>query len=233
MADELDSLHPVATLAAVGRAAYDELVTVVVLSLLFSLAAVPVVPVGAAIIALVGTLTGAVGDELDGRKGSERQRGAAFLREVRRQLRRGLPLTGVTVGTVAVTAVYYLLGVGTRSGTFLLGATIGLYAVVLATVVALRASSLIARAPPDRQPSGGRALRDAAYHLLDTPSFSVLVAVFAAIVSGLCLATGVGVVLLLPGLLGLLEVVAFEEVSGAGADRVVAAYRGELRGDGR
>ncbi|WP_224448708.1 hypothetical protein [Haloprofundus salilacus] len=160
---------------------------------------------------------------------SERARLAAFRESFRANLRRGLPFSLLALAVVATTYAYSTIALAVRRPTFLLGALAGLYAVVIVVVILFRAASLIARAPEETDgPSATTALRDAAYHLLETPSFSVLQCCFAALLLGLCIAVGIAVVLLLPGLLALLEVVSFDETTGEGAERIVLAYRGEL-----
>ncbi|KTG09062.1 hypothetical protein AUR64_14770 [Haloprofundus marisrubri] len=234
--DETQRLDPIAAISAFGRATYSDLVTVVVLSVAASVASVPLVTLGAALLALVETMTDVVEGETTGQMVSERGRFAAFRKSFRRNLRRGLPLSLLAIGVVVTTYVYSTIALTIREPVFLLGALAGLYAVVVVVVVLFRAASLVARAP---EPAGGdsdassglsatAALRDASYHLLETPSFSVLQCCFAALLLGLCVALGIAVVMLLPGWLALLEVVAFEETTGEGAERIVLAYRGEL-----
>ncbi|WP_254546647.1 YesL family protein [Halomarina pelagica] len=225
--DEVERLDPAAALAAFGRAVYSDLVSIVVLSVLFSLVSLPLVTIGAATIALVETLTDVVSGELEGGGVSERDRVVHFLETFRANVRRGLPLSVLLLAVVVVTGIYSTIALAARDASFLLGAVVGLYATVIAAALCLRTASLLVRAPADRRPAMRAALHDAAYHLLETPSFSVLVLVFASVLIALCVALQVAVVLLLPGLLGLLEVVSFEETSGEGARRVVLAYRGD------
>ncbi|WP_117594529.1 hypothetical protein [Haloprofundus halophilus] len=228
--DETQRLDPIAAVSAFGRATYSDLVTVVALSVAASLASLPLVTLGAALLALVETMTDVVEGEAAGRRVSERARLAAFRESFRRNLRRGLPLSLLAIAVVATTYAYSTIALTVRQPAFLLGALAGLYAVVIVVVVLFRAASLVARAPeePRTELSTTTALRDAAYHLLETPSFSVLQSCFAALLLGLCVSLGIAVVLLLPGWLALLEVVAFEETTGEGAERIVLAYRGEL-----
>ncbi|WP_143085753.1 hypothetical protein [Halogranum rubrum] len=221
-------VDPLATLAAFGRVAYSELVTIVILSVLFTLVSLPVVTVGSALLALVRVLTDSVTGEVTGNPISERARAAAFLTATRQNVKRGLPLSGLLVVVGVVTTIYLSAASATRDAAFLLGSLAGLYALIIAVVWTLRAATLVVRAPEEQKPSTWGALRNAAYHLIETPSFTVLHLVCAAVVCLLCVAVQIGVVLLLPGLLALLEVTTFEETTGEGALRLVRAYRGEL-----
>ncbi|MBX0325150.1 hypothetical protein EGH21_19160 [Halomicroarcula sp. F13] len=223
------TLDPVGTLAAFGRAAYSDLTSVVALSLVFSLATLPLVTLGPAVVALVAAQTEGVTGRAAGGKVTERDRLRVFRTTFREQFRRGLPL-GVFVLAVAVTTIAYAgLAVANRSGPLLVGAILGGYALSAALVTVLRAATLLVR---EGAPSARQALWDAGRHLLSTPSFSVLHALFASLLVVLCLGLGIAAVLLLPGLLAVLEVVAYEETAGDGALRVVRAYQGTLRTGG-
>ncbi|WP_224448709.1 hypothetical protein [Haloprofundus salilacus] len=61
--DETERLDPIAAIAAFGRAAYSDLVTVVALSVATSLASLHLLTLGAALLALVETLTDVVEGE--------------------------------------------------------------------------------------------------------------------------------------------------------------------------
>lgn len=227
--DEVEQLNPMAALAAFGRAAYSDLVSIVILSVLASLAVIPLITIGAAIVALVETLTETIAGELAGEGVSERQRALRFVRAVRANLWRGLPLSALIVAVIGSTGVYLLIATAVGSTGFLLGAAVGLYAVFCTIALSLRTASLLVRMPEEQTQSMFATVRDAAYHLLETPSFTVLAIVFMVVLVALSVTLRIAVVILLPGLLALLEVIVFEEMSGVGARRVVRAYRGELQ----
>ncbi|MFC6974428.1 DUF624 domain-containing protein [Halomicroarcula sp. GCM10025709] len=219
-------LDPTGTLAAFGRVAYSDLTSVVVLSLVFSVAALPIVTVGPAILALVAAQTAGVTGEAAGGKITERDRLSRFKTTFVDQFRLGFVL-GLPLLAVAVSTGWYAsLAIANQSGTLLIGTIVGLYATVVTLVGVFRAASLVVRtgATVPKQ-----ALWDSGLLLVETPSFTVLHVLFAALLLLLCSGLGVAVVVLLPGLLGVLEVVTYEETTGDGALRVVRAYQGQLR----
>lgn len=219
-------LNPAGALAAFGRAAYSDLPSVVLLSVAFWLAALPVVTLGPALLALVAAQTAGVAGRTAGRKVTERDRLRRFREVFVSEFRRGLPLGGLLLAVSVTTLWYGYLAVATRSGPLLIGTFVGVYAVVVTTVVVFRAATLLVR---EGAPTAGQALWDAGRHILASPSFAVLQASFAALLVVLCVGLGIAVLVLLPGLLAVLEVVSYEETAGDGAMRVVRAYRGELR----
>lgn len=218
-------LDPTGTLAAFGRASYTDLTSVIALSIVFWVAAVPVVTLGPAVLALAAASHHGVTGRTDGGEKSERDRVRRFVETFRGDFRRGLGLSVVPLAVAAVTIWYAGLAVATRSGRLLLGAMVGVYLLFTAIVVTLRAATLLTR---EGAPTVRQALSDGARHVLDTPSFSILHTVFVALLTALCVGLGIAVVLLLPGLLAVLEVVTYEETAGGGAVRVVKAYQGEL-----
>jgi hypothetical protein len=222
--NETGRLDPTAAFAAFGRVAYGDAVSVVLLSLCFVLVSLPVITLGPAALALVDVVTGVVADETRGAKTTERERLRRFAEGVRANVVPGAALSVLLVGAVAAEAAYLSLALSTGRGLFLVGAAVGMYVLLLAVVLSLRAGSFLARGAPSLRAAG----RDAALHLAETPSFTVLYAFVVGVLVLVCAAVGVAVPLLLPGLLAVLEVVAFEEQSGVGAETVVRAYRGEF-----
>lgn len=219
------SLDPAGVLAAFGRATYSDLTSVVALSLLFTLAVLPVITLGPAVIALVGATHEGVTGRTAGGQTTERERVRIFLRTVRAEFRRGLWLSVLPIAVAIMTLWYASTAIESQSGPLLLGAIIGVYALVAAITVTFRAATLVTR---EGAPSAHRALWDAARHLLATPSFAALHVLFVGLVIVICTGLGIAVPLLLPGLLAVLEVVTYEETAGGGAIRVVKAYQGEL-----
>lgn len=229
--DDPRRLDPVATAAAFARTAYSEAASVLILSVVASLVSLTLVGTGPAVVALIAVFTASVDREIErGAKISERERLRHFRQSLRANAHRGLPLSLLIVGPLLATGWYLRLAITTGAAEFLLGAAMGAYAIVLGGVLALRAGTLIVRAPPDRTLRGSTAVRNAAFHLLETPSFSALQCLFAGVLAGLCTALGITLVIALPGLLAVLEVVTFEERSGRGAGAVVRGYRGGRAG---
>lgn len=228
MSDEVRRHDPVGVLSAFGRAAYSNLVTIVVVSVVTALAAIPVVTLGPALTGTVAALTTAVDAELAGERRTERQRMRRFVDAARENLWRTLPFGFIPLGAIAASLWYLNVAFTTGSSSFLVAASFGVYVVVASFVWVLRAASLIVRSDDENPPGTREALRDAGHHLLDAPRFSALQSVAAGVVLAFCLALGVSVFLLLTGLLATLEVVCFEEREGDGAVAVVRAYQGRL-----
>ena len=224
--DDPRRLDPLATAAAFARTAYGEAASVLLLSVAASLASLTLVGVGPAIVALVAVFTDAVDSEIErGARIGERERFRGFGRAFRAHLRRGLALSLVVVAPAVASAWYLRLAAATGAAEFLLGAVVGAYSLVVGVVVAFRAATLVVRSPPDRTPGGPAAVRDAAYHLLETPSFSALQSLSAGVLALACAVPLITLGIALPGLLAAMEVVSFEERNGRGADAVVSGYR--------
>jgi hypothetical protein len=216
-------LSPGLVLRAVARVVYGDLVTVIATSVAFVLASLPVVTLGAAVLALVDTWTEVVTRRDTGAPPSERGRLRVFVDAYRRHLRAGVPYSVLFVVVVALTAVYATFGVARQSGVFVLAAIVGAYVVVVATVWSLRAASFQTREEP---PIPTRmAFERAGLSLVDRPAFAVVLSTVAAVVLVGGAALRVTFPLLVPGVLAVLEVVAFEEHVGDGAAAVRATYR--------
>jgi hypothetical protein len=187
------------------------------------------VTLGVAILASVDTPTTVIRAEgRDEAPTSERARLRYFVESFRANFRRGIPLGTVLVGVVFSTGAYIQVAFSTGSTGFLLGSVVGLYAIVCATVWAYRTASIIVRS--EDSPDIVEAAREAWYNLVGELSWTSLQAIIVATLCLILLWTRIGLVLLLPGLLTVLEVVVFEERDGYGAESLVFGYRGELRG---
>jgi hypothetical protein len=213
------------SVAAFGRIAYSDLLTLAIVSVLATLASLPLVTVGAAILALVETVTAVATGEGRGGPTKERQRVRLFVESFRANLRRGLPYSVALLGTV-LTAGYYVLGASGGSGLFLIGALLGLYAVVIVLAWLLRAASVTVRSTTDV--SFVDAVHEGGYLGLEYPWYTALQLVTVGMILLFAFPFPPAYVLVVPGLLALLEVVAFEETAGRGAMSLVRAYRGEL-----
>ncbi|QRV17404.1 DUF624 domain-containing protein (plasmid) [Haloterrigena salifodinae] len=211
-----DDLELADSIATFVRVAYDELATVVVTSVLFVLTSLPIITVGAAIIALVETLTAVVAGDSPRR---EVDRARQFVRSYRCNLRAGIPFSGVLIGVVASTYLYLILAIG-QGSEFILGGLVGLYAIVVVVTLLFRAASILARLPENERPNAVEALREAVRVSLFRLSYTIL---HLATVGVLLVAGGsvwISLVILVPGLLAILEVIAFEDMAGDGAGAV-------------
>lgn len=213
------------SVAAFSRIAYSDLLTLAIASVLATIVSLPLVSIGAAILALVETVTVVVTGEGRGGPTTERQRIRLFFESFRENLRRGLPYSVALLGTV-VAAGYYALGSTGGSGLFLIGALLGLYAIVIVLAWLLRIASVAIRSSDE--PSFLEAAREGAYIGLEYPWYTALQLVTVGVILLIAFPFPPAYVLLVPGLLALLEVVAFEETAGRGAMSLVRAYRGEL-----
>ncbi len=223
-----EQLDPIAALSAFLRISYSDLVTVTVMSLLMTAAAIPVVTLGGAILAGVDTLTRIIRAEgRDTAPSSERARVQYFYQSFRANFRRGIPLGILLLAAIVMTGVYVQVAFTTQSTGFMLGSIVGLYVIVLVMVWVYRIASITARA--ETPPNTIESVREAWYHLVDNLSWTSLQAILVATLIVLLLWTRIGI-LLLPGILAVLEVVVFEERNGHGAESLVLGYRGELRG---
>lgn len=225
MGTEYDQLDPLAMVSAFARGAYEDAATIVTVSLGAVLGSIPLVTAGVAVIAAVDVFTDTTEIRLNGEKISERERLRRFVAAYRRHLYPGLVLSVPLLGPPIATAVYLRSALATGNAVMLVGAALGIYAVVVGVVWTFRAASLIARGD---DVSGTAALRDAGYHLLEAPSFGVIHSLLVAVLLGVAVIVPIVVPILLGGLLALLEVVAFEERSGAGAAPLIRAYRGDV-----
>ncbi|WP_458208758.1 DUF624 domain-containing protein [Haladaptatus sp. NG-SE-30] len=213
-----------ASAAAFSRVLYTDLLTVVVVSVLFTISSLPLVTIGASIIALCEVITAVVTGEGRGGPTTERKRISLFVESFVANLRTGLPYSVILLLVLLVTTSYARLAVSLRSGVFLLGGLLGLYVAAIVPLWLLRAASITVRSPDT--PGFWSALREGAYVALERPSYSVLQILTGAILMLVCATFPIAIFLLLPGTLGVLEVVSFEELTGNGAGSIDRAYRG-------
>lgn len=218
-------LTPGMVLRGVARAVYSDLVTVVTTSLAFVVVSLPLVTVGAALLALVDTWTTIITQRDTGAPVTERGRLSFFGRSVVSHFRAGIPYSVVLLTVTALTTLYALVGLQQQSGVFVLAAGVGVYVVIGVTMWCLRAASIHVRTDPS--PSLRDAFEQAGLMLLDRPYFAVLIATLAAVVVILATLLRVAVPLLVPTTLAIVEVVSFEELAGEGAATVRATYRGD------
>lgn len=218
-------VSPGSVFRAAGRVVYGDLVTIVATSLAFVVVSLPVVTLGAALLALVETWTVIVTGRDTGAPVSERGRLALFWRSFRGHLRTGLPYSVLLVAVTGLTVVYAVVGLTQQSGLYVLAAAVGGYVIVGVTLWCLRAASIQIRTEPT--PPTRLAFERAGVMLLDRPYFAVLVATLVATLVVVGAMLRVAVPLLLPAVLAVVEVVAFEELAGDGAASVRETYRRE------
>lgn len=220
---EIDLLGSV---TAFGRVAYTDLLTIVVVSVSFTVASIPLVTIGAAIIAAVETMTAVVTGEGRGGPTSERQRVGLFVASFRANLRRGVPYSTALVVVVATTSFYAVAATTRRSGLLFLGALLGFYAVVIAIAWLFRAASIAIRS--GETVGFVDAVREGAYLALEYPWYAALHLITVGFVLLVSFAAPPAYALVVPGSLAVLEVIAFEETGGRGSVSLVRAYRGEF-----
>jgi len=222
MASRRPSLGIVAR--AIGRVCYAEALTVAWSSVLFVLGSLPVLTIGASLLALTETWLTIVDAESEGRNVTERERFGVFARTWRESLFGGIPYSLALALVVAGSLVYFVLGSAGRSGLLLVWTLVGLYLVVIVLGWEFRAASVRMRSPAAERPGFREAMERAAYSVLDSPGYSVLaLAWFASVLFSLTVFPP-AFVALGPAVLCVTETVGFEELFGDGAETIRAAY---------
>lgn len=222
MTDEQLSIGTV--VRAVARVCYSEALTLAWSSVVFVLGCLPLLTVGASLLALVETWVSVVTAESLGEKVTERERLRGFVGTWRDNLLAGIPYS-VALGLVVVGSVlYFVLGSTGESGLFFLWTLISLYLVVVVLGWEFRAASVRMRAPERDRPSFRESMERAAYSFFDELGYSVLhLAWFGAVLSLLAVLPP-AFVMIGPGVLAVSETVGFEELFGDGSEAVRAAY---------
>jgi|GEM_PF-1173422 hypothetical protein len=224
--DETDALDLMGSITAVSRVIFSDLLTIVWVSMLFALLSLPLLTLGAAMLAAVETLTTVITGEGRGGPTTERERIRVFLGSFRGHLSHGVPYSVVTVVVVATMVFYVLTASADETGLLFLGALMGLYAIVICFAWLLRAGSITIRST---EPVGFvDAAREAAYQAFSYPWYAAIQLITVGVILLVAFVVPPAYVLLVPGLLVVLEVVTFEETEGQGAMTVVRAYRGEF-----
>ena len=210
--------RPLVVLAKVG---YHEITTVIAISVVFWLFTLPVVTIGATLLALLDVM----GDVYhDGSPRTERGRVRRFAVSVRANLVRGLPLT-VLVLFVFVNTVWYFAIVLSEPGSYyLVGGLVGVYALLVAFLFSFRLANVAVRTGADWR----SAARRAGTGWLRNPHFSVLQISVATIMILVSVAFPVALLLALPGWLALFELVSYEELFGSDPRTVLARYRRDV-----
>lgn len=209
---------PTTTVLTWVRVLYAEFLTVTIVSLLATIASLPLVTVGPAVLASVEVLTTVVTRRDTGAPSSERARARLFVRAFKKNLRTGLLFSLLLVAVGGVTVFYYVVGGARQQGGLLLLALVGMYAVVCVLALAYRVGSFRARTSPP--PSIFDALKMAANSFTSYLSYTVLWLVSVAGLLAMATVSTILVPLTVFGVLVIGEVITFEEVAGEGAGTV-------------
>ena len=220
--------NPAAALSTYFRILWREVVSIVVLSVLFSLATLSVLPMGAAMIALVDTFYTSVTFTGTGGGIPPRtiDRANYFMQRIWTYMRTGLVYTVMLLLSAVGLVLYPQFALrGNSVFQFLFGIT-GIYATVLVLVLLFRAGNLVVHAEDrdDDRPGFRSAVGTAWSELRASPGYLAAHVVAAATVTVVCMAFPVSLAVVLPGMLALLEVVMYEELDGVGAKAIRYAY---------
>lgn len=217
---------PAAALSAFARIVWREIVSLVVLSVLFVMASLSVVTIGAALISLVDTYYSSVTFTGTGGGVSRRtaDRANHFVKNIWTYLRTGVAYTALVI--LGILGLYYYFRLALFGGTmtsFALG-VVGLYGTVLVFVVLYRAANVAVHADDDERPGIYLALKTAWGTVRGNLAFTSAHLVIAAILVVVSRVSVIALVVPLPALLALLEVVMYEELEGVGAKTLTYAY---------
>lgn len=210
--------RPLVVLAKVG---YQEITSVIVISAVFWLLTIPVVTIGAALLALFEVM-GAIYN--DGTPSTEQARIKQFVRSVRRNLVKGIPLTLLVLFILVNTGWYFLIAVSERGSYLVIGGLVGIYACLLVLMFSSRVANIMISDGID----WGPAIRQAGASWRTRPHYTVLQVSIAAIAVIASIAFPIALLLLLPGGLALFELIFYDEMSGTNPRTVLARYRRDI-----
>jgi len=219
---------PMLVLRSFGRIAISDALTIVVLSVLYSMASLSIITIGPALLALMDAFYASVSHTGTGGGAPDSVAGRAshFVGSIWTHLRYGIPYTVVILAALFGGYVYIRLALFGESVQSLIASVVGLYAVVIVLVLLFRAADIVVREDESDRPGFIRGLRLAWSSLGSNVPYSIIqvvVAIALAVVPIFALSPLV-LVFALPGLLALLELLAYEELSGAGAKAIRFAY---------
>lgn len=209
---------------AVGRICYTEALTIGWSSGLFVLGSLPLLTLGASLIALVETWVTVITTESAGKAVSERERFRLFVGTWRDNIIAGVPYSLVLLFVVGGSFAYFAFGSIGESGLFLVLTLIGLYLVITIVGWEFRAASIQMRSPASDRPRFREAMERAAYSFTENLGYTVLQLAWFAVVLLLLAILPPAFVLLGPAVLAISETVGFEELFGDGSEAVRAAY---------
>lgn len=211
---QLSLKRPLVALLKVG---YHEITSILVLSGVFWLSLIPVVTIGAALLALSDVVGGIY------RKGtprSEWDRIRRFTRSFRENLVPGLPLSVFVLFVFSNTVAYFLILLSDRAPYYLIGGLIGVYACILATMIAFRVSHIMVCREAGWRIAARRAVRS----WKDHAHFTVLQLAIIAPVLVISLLLPVSILLVLPAGLSLFELVFYKELTGTDPRTALVRY---------
>lgn len=217
---------PVAALSAYLRIAVSELLSIFVLSILFTLASLSIVTMGAAFISLIDTFYSSVTFTGSGGGVPPRtsDRANHFVSQIWTYLKTGLAYTVILILALVGLLTYFNLAL--RGGSFvtIVFGVAGIYATTIVLVILGRAANILAHAEDDK-PGIRRAVGEAWTSMRENLPYAGLHVVVAATIVLVCRAIPVLMPVALPALLALLEVLMYEELRGVGAETVKYAYQ--------
>lgn len=219
---------PMLVLRAFGRIALSDAVTIVLLSLLYSIASLSIVTIGPALLALMDTFYASVTHTGTGGGAPDTAAGRAshFVESIWTYLWPGLPYTAAVIFTVIWTYFYMQFAIWGGTIPLMLIGVVGLYVVVIGIVLLFRAANIVVREDAEDRPGFFGGLRLAWRSLTSNVAYAAIHAVTAIVLTivPILVLTPLAVVVVLPGLLALLELLNYEELSGAGAKTIRYAY---------
>lgn len=219
--DEVSMPNVWATFSAFVRIVYTEMLTVVLLSVAFTLTMIPVVTLGSGLVALVHTMQTVV---LSSDRPPERDRLKLFVSEFRAHLYTGLPYTGAAVLAAFAIFSYISLVVTAPGIQAILGGLVGFYALIIVPVWLFRISNLSTNYSSE---STGfiHALIYSGQLTVEYPLYTFLHLVSVGALIVICSIVPIALFVVLPGVLAVLEVLICEEVAGEGVQPVLEWYQ--------
>lgn len=184
---------------------YDDLTTIIAVSVLFFVLSIPVFTIGSSMIAAHKVIN----DVHDGRRISELERMKVMIRTFSRNFLRGLPISILLLFLFLLEMMYIRIALVTNSSTFLVLSVVGLYVIILTTSVLIRSSNIMSQ-------SGSSTFINSVLHSLltiksDKRGYMKHVGKMSLVVAICSLIPILGVILL-PGVLCVMEVKSYETV---------------------
>ncbi|MFC6907230.1 hypothetical protein [Halalkalicoccus tibetensis] len=184
---------------------YDDLVTIITISVLFFILSIPVFTIGSSMIAAHKVIN----DVHDGRRISEMGRMKVMIRTFSQNLLRGLPISILLLLLFFMELMYIQITLVTGSSTFLVLSVVGLYIIILTLPALIRSSNIMSQ-------SGSSTFIGSVLHSLltitsDKKGYVKHVGKMSLIVAICSLIPILGVILL-PGILSVMEVKSYETV---------------------
>lgn len=217
-------VHPGTVVRAVCRIYYSEALTLGWSSVLFVLGSLPLVTIGASLIALVEIWITVVSTESSGKKINERELLVLFAKTWFDNILAGIPYSLAFLLVGVGSFVYLALGTASGSGIFLLWTLVSFYVVVVVLGWEFRAASIRMRSSTINLPGFRETMERAAYSLIENPWYSILQFAWFGVILFLLRVFPPAFIILGPAVLAISEIVGFEELFGDGAETIRAAY---------